>query len=482
MQSQKRILLTGVTGYIGGRLINGLLNRNYSVRCLVRNPEFVSQKYVREVEIRKADLRFSSDWDDAFEGVDTAYYLIHSMGLGEEFVSADRAAALNFANASKKANIRRIVYLGGLGDSKSELSPHLKSRHEVGDILRSSGVQVIELRASIILGSGSLSFELVRALVERLPVMITPRWVGVKAQPISIQDVLQYLLQSIDIPTNESNIFEIGGADIVSYGEIMNAYAAKRGLKRYMISVPVLTPRLSSLWLGLVTPVYARIGRALIESVKHPTVVNDFSAKEYFNVKPQGLNEAISTAISREDQEFGNSYWSDAVSSALRKPTWGGTRIGSRLIDSRSVTIKATKEQAFRPIRLIGGANGWYFANFLWKIRGAIDILFGGVGLRRGRRSQTTLAQGEALDFWRVEKYVSNSLLRLSAEMKVPGRAWLQFEVEQKGDFTEIRQIAEFDSVGLSGLLYWYGIYPLHALVFGGMLKAIAKKALEMKE
>jgi hypothetical protein len=337
---------------------------------------------------------------------------------------------------------------------------------------------VIEFRASIIIGSGSLSFELIRTLVQKLPIMIWPRWVSTPAQPIAIEDVLEYLTAAIEQTGSENRVFEIGGPDRVSYGDVMLEYARQRGLKRWTIPVPFLSPRLSSLWLGLVTPVYARIGRKLVESLRNPTVVrNDEAAKAFPDIAPRGLKDCIARALANEDREIAATRWSDAISSAGRPRRWGGVRFGSRLVDSRAVDVDVSAERAFEPIRRIGGKTGWYFANWLWGIRGFLDLLVGGVGMRRGRRDPETIAVGDTIDFWRVEAYEPNRRLRLSAEMKLPGRAWLEFEVTESASSTTIRQTAVFDPVGLLGLMYWYGIFPLHRLVFSGMLRGIVRAA-----
>jgi hypothetical protein len=335
-------------------------------------------------------------------------------------------------------------------------------------------VEVIELRASIVIGSGSLSFEIIRALVERLPVMICPAWVSIAAQPIGIEDLVSYLVQVLDLPASGRRIIEIGGADRVSYQDIMREYARQRGLRRIMISVPVLTPRLSSLWLGLVTPVYARIGRKLIDSIRNPTVVGDPVALKLFSVRPMGMREMIARAIVNEDREFAATQWSDALSSRGAEPSWGGVRFGNRIVDSREVSVRCSPELAFRPIRRIGGETGWYYGDWLWQVRGFLDLLFGGVGVRRGRRNPEMLQVGDALDFWRVEAFEKNKRLLLAAEMKLPGRAWLEFTVAESGDGSSIRQTAIFDPVGVAGLLYWYALYPVHKLMFGKMLHAIA--------
>ena len=474
------ILLTGATGYVGGRLLKALQAAGSPVRCLVRRPDFLAPRVNADTELVQGDCLDAASLPAACAGVHTAYYLVHSMGSTGDFTEQDRTAAANFGAAAHAAGVQRIIYLGGLGNAGGRLSTHLRSRHETGEALRASGVPVIELRASIILGSGSLSFELIRALVERLPVMLCPRWVRTPAQPIAIEDVLAYLLAAIELPRGQDGIFEIGGADRVSYAGIMNEYARQRGLRRLMIPVPLLTPRLSSLWLGLTTPLYARVGRKLIESVENETTVQDDRALRVFPIRPMGLRQAIERAMLNEDQEYAATRWSDAISSAGLPPSWGGIRFGTRLVDSRAVHLPVSAAVAFAPIRRIGGSTGWYYGNWLWRLRGFIDLLFGGAGMRRGRRHPQELAVGDTVDFWRVAAYEPDRRLRLVAEMKLPGRAWLEFEVEPDADGTTIRQTAVFDPTGLLGLLYWYAIYPLHARVFAGMLRGVAGRATQL--
>jgi uncharacterized protein YbjT (DUF2867 family) len=477
MEAKSHILLTGATGYVGGRLLPGLEAAGHKVRCLARRPEYLEQRVGPSTEVVAGDVLQPASLESAMAGIDVAYYLVHSMGSAGDFEDLDRRAATNFAEAARRAGVRRIIYLGGLGDESADLSPHLRSRQETGAALRASGVPVIELRASIVLGSGSLSFELIRALVERLPVMVCPRWVQIEAQPIAIEDVVAYLVDSIDLPEPGSKVFEIGGADQVSYADIMREYARQRGLRRVLIPVPVLTPYLSSLWLGLTTPVYARVGRKLIEGVRNPTVVTSDEALEAFDLRPMSLREAIARAMRNEDRDFALTRWSDAISSAGDPQSWGGAKFGSRLVDSRVVRTAASPRDAFTPIRQLGGQRGWYYANSLWHLRGFIDLLVGGVGMRRGRRDPEELKVGDALDFWRVEAYEPDRRLRLAAEMKLPGRAWLEYEVQPSNGGSDIRQTAVFDPVGLGGLLYWYGIYPIHRRIFAGMLKAVARRA-----
>lgn len=477
MEHDSLVCLTGGTGYIGGRLLPLLERRGVWLRCLTRRPESLQGRVSDATQVVWADVLDRSSLVAALQGVRTAYYLVHSMGARGDFEENDRTAASNFAAAARQCLVRRIIYLGGLGDSAGELSAHLRSRQEVGEILRSSGAQVIEFRASIVIGSGSLSFELVRSLVERLPVMICPRWVSTPAQPIAVEDVLEYLLAALDLPEGESRIFEIGGPDRVSYGDIMREYARQRGLRRLLIPVPVLTPRLSSLWLGLVTPVYARIGRKLIEGVRNPTLVHDSAALEAFAIRPRGVRDAIGRALVNEDRELAETRWSDALSSGGDPPKWDTRRFGNRIVDSRVIDVDVPADVAFAPIQRIGGRTGWYSANWLWRIRGLIDLLAGGVGMRRGRRHPVHLRVGDALDFWRVEAFEPGRRLRLAAQMRLPGRAWLEFEVSRHQGKSRIRQTAVFDPLGLLGLAYWYAMYPLHQLVFAGMLHGIARAA-----
>lgn len=470
------ILLTGATGYIGGRLLPRLLQKGHRVRCMARHPEVLATQLKSGAEVISGDVILRESLTPAFQGMEVAYYLIHSLGSGADFEEQEFRGAKNFADAAQQAGVKKIIYLGGLGSQDSDLSKHLRSRHQVGEVLRASGIPVIEFRASIILGSGSLSFEMVRALTERLPVMITPKWVRTPAQPIAIEDVLQYLLLALDPELSTSQIFEIGGADMVSYRDIMKEYARQRGLKRLMIKVPVLTPRLSSLWLHLVTPLFARVGRKLVESIRNPTLVKNPAALQVFPIRPMGMRQAIERALKNEDKEFAETHWSDALSSAGSIP-YGGIRLRNRIVDSRSVHLELRPEQAFQPVESIGGTHGWYYANFLWRFRGAIDRLIGGVGLRRGRRDPNHLKVGDALDFWRVEAFDPPKKILLRAEMKLPGRAWLEFETDPTDSGCTLTQTALFDPRGLEGLAYWYLLYPIHRLIFRGMLKAIARRA-----
>jgi uncharacterized protein YbjT (DUF2867 family) len=473
----RRILLTGATGYVGGRLLTKLVDRGVTVRCLARNPANLLPRVPPGVEVVGGDVTDRASLASAFTHIEAAYYLIHAMGDAAGFEARERAGARHFADAARAAGVGRIVYLGGLGDDMSELSPHLRSRHDVGRILRESGVPTIELRASIVIGSGSLSFELVRALTEHLPVMITPRWVSVEAQPIGIQDLLAYLLEALDVPIDRSLVVEIGGADRVSYLGMMEEYARQRGLRRVMLPVPLLTPWLSSLWLGLVTPVYARVGRKLIESIRHPTVVTTDTASRLFSVRPVGAAAAIRAALDNEEREFAETRWSDALSASGLSEIGPGVATGLRLTDRREREVPVPPARSFAVIAGLGGRTGWPPFTWLWRIRGFLDLLVGGVGMRRGRPQGRPLRVGDALDFWRVERYDPGERLRLAAEMKLPGRAWLEFAVTPTPGGSLICQTAVFDPVGLAGLLYWYLLVPVHTVVFRGMLSALARRA-----
>jgi lipocalin/uncharacterized protein YbjT (DUF2867 family)/ligand-binding SRPBCC domain-containing protein len=376
------------------------------------------------------------------------------MGSGQGFAELDRRAATNFGIAAARAGVRRIIYLGGLGAGPDSLSTHLKSRIDTGDALRAAGVPVVEFRASIVVGAGSLSFEMIRALVERLPVMICPRWVDTRTQPIAIDDVLAYLRAALDLSDSHGGVFEIGGSEVVSYGDMMREYARLRRLRRFFISVPVLTPRLSGLWLGLVTPAQARVGRALVEGLRNSTVVRSPVARETFHHPPMPLREAFMRAI---DENAAGQYKTD----------------------TRAVVVDAPPAHAFAPIRRIGGATGWYFAGPLWRLRAALDQCLGGAGMPRLRRDPDECVVGDAIDGWHVEAYEPGRLLRLSAGLKLPGRGWLEFRVEPLDDGARslIRQTASFDPRGVAGRLYWYAVLPLHALIFRGLLRRIAEQA-----
>ena len=470
-------MLTGATGYVGGRLLRSFEEAGHQVQCLARRPEALQGRTRTATRVVAGDIANAAALAEAMRGADAAYYLVHSMGGDAGFAEADRAAAQTFGNAAREAKVGRIVYLGGLGHGPG-LSAHLESRQEVGRYLRASGVPTLELRASIVIGSGSLSFEMIRALSERLPLMTVPKWTLVPAQPIAIEDLLAYLVEALTVPLPDSRIVEIGGTDRVSYLGIMEEYQRQAGLKRWMIPVPVLTPTLSSYWLSLVTPLYARVGRKLIDSLRNETVVTDDAAERLFpGIRPRGIAEAIARARAKEAREFAETRWSDPLSSLRSPRAWGGVRFGSRLVDSRVIRSRGTPSAAFASVERIGGATGWYYGTFLWRIRGWLDLLAGGPGLRRGRRDPVHLLPGDTVDFWRVEAIEPGRSLRLAAEMRLPGRTWLQFEVTPDGDGTVVRQTVIYEPVGLLGLTYWYAMYPVHGLVFAGMLRGIVRDA-----
>jgi uncharacterized protein YbjT (DUF2867 family) len=475
------ILLTGASGYIGGRLLRVLEEKGGRVRCIARRPEYLKSRVGPGTEVVPGDLLDPPSLERALEGVHTAYYLVHSMASSGNFEEKDRLAAGNFASAARSAGVSRIIYMGGLAHGE-DLSPHLASRLEVGRILRESGVATVEFRASVIIGSGSLSFELVRGLVERLPVMLTPRWVRTLAQPIAVEDVIAYLSSALELPAGGSKVFEIGGADRVSYSEIMEEYARQRGLHRLFIKIPFLTPHLSSFWLALITPLYARVGRQLLEGVRNDSTVYDPRALEVFPIRPRGIAEAVSRALANEDEEFAHTHWADSLADRSLEHHWGGVTFRRRKLDAYSVMIHADPEEIFPHIQCVGGKRGWYSHGYLWWLRGLVDQLLGGVGVRRGRRDPACVLPGDRLDFWRVEQVEEPRLLRMFAEMRMPGRAWLQVEVDPMNGCSRITLSAIYDPVGLLGEIYWYAIYPFHKLVFNGMLKEMKRTVINSRE
>jgi uncharacterized protein YbjT (DUF2867 family) len=417
----------------------------------------------------------------AMDGAMAAYYLVHSLGAGADFSERDVQAARNFGTAAKAAGVGRIIYLGGLGDPAADLSTHLRSRQQTGDCLRECGLSITEFRAGVIVGSGSLSFEMIRYLTERVPVMICPRWVYTRIQPIAVRNVLDYLVESLRIPESRGQIIEIGGADIITYGEMLTFYADVRGLRRWLVPVPVLTPKLSSYWVHFVTPIPATIARPLIAGLRNEIIVRDDLAHQLFPaIQPLDYRTAVKLALEKLDAHAVETAWSDALSTSQRqvRPATLTTHEGM-IIEQRQMAVDASEDAIFRTFTGIGGARGWLCMNWAWRIRGAIDRLCGGVGMRRGRRDADDIRVGEALDFWRVEAIEPGRLMRLRAEMKVPGKAWLQFEVSvPDGDSQPLlTQTAFFAPKGLSGLAYWYLLYPLHGLIFGGMIRQLAARA-----
>jgi uncharacterized protein YbjT (DUF2867 family) len=411
------------------------------------------------------------------QNVDYAYYFIHSMSDTANFSKRDVSAA---ENAAKDAGVQRIIYLGGLGNPDANLSTHLRSRQETGEVLRESGVPVTEFRAAIIVGSGSASFEMIRYLTERIPIMITPRWVSSKVQPISIRNVLDYLVKTLEVPESEGKIVEVGGDDVLTYGEMMLGYAQVRGLKRYLMPVPVLTPRLSSYWVHWVTPLHANIAKPLIDGLRNEVIVRDNCAKRLFpDINLIDFHSAVERALAKLNANGIESTWSDSLATSNGDiPPVQLSNIEGMILERREREIQESVDSVFSTLSSIGGKNGWMFAGFLWQIRGWLDRLVGGVGLRRGRRHPKEIRVGDALDFWRVEAIEPEQLLRLRAEMKTPGEAWLQFETHAGRDgSTKLIQTAYFAPHGLLGHIYWYALYPIHKILFSGLIDAIAKRS-----
>lgn len=476
------MLVTGATGYIGGRLVPRLLSMGYRVRCLVRDPSRLEGRpWHDEVEIVAGDVLQPESLGPAMQRVEIAYYLIHSLGSGADFNARDLKAARTFSDAARSARVSRIIYLGGLAEASPELSEHLRSRQHTGDVLREGGVPVTEFRAGVIVGSGSLSFEMIRYLTERLPVMICPRWVYTRTQPIGIREVLEYLTAAQAVPASTGRIIEIGGADVVTYGDMMMIYAEVRELKRSLVPVPVLTPRLSSLWVNLVTPIPSRIARPLVEGLRNENIVRDHSADELFpEIRPAGYRTSVKRALDRLQASKVETTWSDALSTSQRDvPPVILTNHEGMIIERRQRVIAASPADGFNAFIGLGGKRGWLYMDWAWKLRGFADRMVGGVGMRRGRRSSDDLRVGDAVDFWRVEAVERGRLLRLRAEMKVPGKAWLQFEVTPREDgSTLLSQSAFFAPRGLAGWLYWYALYPIHRIIFSGLIDGIVERII----
>ena len=479
------ILVTGATGYIGGRLVARLLATGYRVRCLVRDPaRLQGRPWQSAIEIVAGDVLQPESLDLAMQGVFAAYYLVHSLAGGADFHQRDLIAAHNFGVAARAAGIERIIFLGGLAEAAPGLSEHLRSRQQTGDSLRSTGVPVTEFRAGVIVGSGSLSFEMIRYLTERVPVMICPSWVYTRTQPIGIREVLEYLATALAVPESSGRIIEIGGAEVVTYGEMMTIYAEVRGLKRWMVPVPVLTPRLSSYWVNLVTPIPAAIARPLIEGLRNESIVHDPSAQQLFpHIQPAGYRTTVEQALAQLEASNIETAWSDALSTSQSDvPPVTLTTHEGMILEHRQCVVLASPADVYKIFIGLGGKRGWFYMNWAWEIRGFMDQMMGGVGLRRGRRDPDELRVGDALDFWRVEVVEPGRLLRLRAEMKVPGKAWLQLQVTPREEGQALlSQTAFFAPKGLMGWLYWYALYPLHGLIFSGLIDQIARRAVTLK-
>ncbi|MDZ7780706.1 MAG: SDR family oxidoreductase [Gemmatimonadota bacterium] len=475
------ILVTGATGYIGGRLVPKLLAAGHQVRCLVRSEAKLRGRDWSDhpsLEILEGDAADPASLDRALEGQEVAYYLIHSMVVaGGEYADRDRILAENFAQAAERQGTARILYLGGLGETGDGLSEHLASRREVEEALASTNVPVTVLRAAMIIGSGSASFEILRYLVERLPVMVTPRWVHTECQPIAVRNVLHFLIASLDTPETTGRTLDIGGPEVLRYVEIMRIMARARGLTpRVIVPVPVLTPRLSSLWIHLVTPLSSHIARPLAEGLRNRVVCQDDEAVRLMPQRLLTVRESIDAALGQLARQKVETAWSDA-GVMPGDPDWAG---GTTFTDHRTIDVDAPPDQIFAAICRVGGGHGYYAAAWLWRIRGAVDRLIGGPGLRRGRRDPERLSVGDALDFWRVQEVSPGRALRLRAEMKVPGEAELAFIIhppEANHPLTRVEQTARFKPKGLLGLAYWFMVAPMHSIVFQGMLEGIRRRA-----
>lgn len=480
--------VTGATGYIGGRLIPELLEAGWQVRALARRPERLRDRpWHSRVTTAEADVSDLDSIREALQGADVAYYLVHSLSADTSFAARDRLAALTFARAAREAGVGRIVYLGGMYPPDAEpgsLSIHLESRREVGEILLASGVPTAAIQAAVILGSGSASFEMMRYLTERLPAMVAPRWVNVRIQPIAVRDVLRLLVGAASLPTEVNRAFDVGGPDVLTYREMMQRYAAVAGLpRRVIVPVPVLTPALSSLWVGLVTPVPSGIARPLVGSLIHEVVAQENDIAEYVPDPPGGrigFDAAVRLALQRTAKGAVETSWSSAA--GMRAPSdplpsdpdWAG---GTVRTDERTTRVAATPERVFDAVTLLGGSSGWYSWPLAWRVRGLLDRLVGGPGLRRGRRDAALLRLDDAVDFWRVEALEPGRLLRLRAEMRLPGQAWLEFRVEPHGPGSLLHQRAVYLPHGLAGQLYWASVAPFHGVIFGQLLSGIAGAA-----
>lgn len=479
-------LVSGASGYIGGRLVPELLRAGFRVRAMARDPERLrGRAWFDDVEVVDADAQDPDALAVAMQGVDVAYYLIHSLGTGPTFEQRDRRTARTFGVAARDAGVGRMVYLGGMHPDSGELSAHLASRREVGEILLASSVPTVVLQAAVIIGSGSASFEMMRYLTERLPAMVAPRWLDNRIQPIAVRDVLRYLVGAADIPSQVCRTFDIGGPDVLTYRQMMQRYAAVSQLPARIIrTVPVLTPKLASYWVGLVTPVPGGLARPLVESLTHEVVAKEDDIKTYVPDPPEGLlgfDRAVEIALQRVREFQVATSWSSATpphapSDPLPEdPDWAG---GSLYVDERESVVAAGRDRLWSVIEGIGGAHGWYSWKLGWVARGVLDTVFGGPGLRRGRRHPDELRVGDALDWWRVEKLEEGHLLRLRAEMRLPGLAWLELIADDdESGRTVFRQRAIYHPHGLLGQLYWWGVYPFHGVVFGGMQRNIARAA-----
>ncbi len=477
----KNILVTGGTGYVGGRLVPRLLEKGYRVHCLVRDPSRIEGRGWDNVIVFNGDVLKYEEILPAFKDIDVAYYLIHSMAEGKGFSERDLKAAENFGRAAREQGVKRIIYLSGLGVDGDKLSAHLKSRQATGNKLRECGIPVTEFRASQIIGSGSVSFEMIRYLTERMPIIPCPKWVKTRSQPIAIRDVLRYLVDCLMVPDSAGCIIEIGGSDILGYDKIMLTFARLRGLKRRVVVIPFLTPRICAYFLNLLTPIPANIGRPLVDGLRNEVIVRDAAVRHMFNFIPLKFEQAVQLAVERNAEDKVETIWSGAISSLGENEQQFVKlkNVEGMVMEKRQIAVAASAGNAYRAVVSLGGHNGWLYANPLWWLRGWLDGILGGVG-HRGRRCYLELRVGDPVDFWRVEEYKEykeNRLLRLRSEMKMPGKGWLQFEISPL-EYARvlITQTAFYEPKGLLGHLYWYALYPAHKVIFSGMIKALAQQ------
>jgi len=484
MSGIRLILVTGATGYVGGHLVPRLLKEGYCVRVLVRDTgKAFESPWGSDVEVAQGDVLEPSTLNPVLSGVDAAYYLVHSITQGPDFVQRDILAGQNFSEAAKKAGVERVIYLGGLGDPNAELSEHLRSRQETGDALRRSGVNVTEFRAAIIVGPGSISFEMIRYLTERVPIMICPRWVRTRVQPIAIDDVVEYLVASLQNVSSADQTIEIGGANVLTYGQMVKDYARVRGLRRWLLHVPVLTPRLSSYWVHWVTPVHAAFARPLIEGLRSEVVVRNSKASELFpQIKPTDYKSAVRRALSQLHPDAFENFVAQSVSTGEAKdPATFKTIHNGMIVEIKQCLVHSRAAAVYRAVTELGGPNNWP-CHWAWRLRAFLDRLLGGVGMRRGRPDPDTIKVGDSLDYFRVVEIRPGRMIRLKVDLKLPGEGWLQFEALPLGeDRTRLLQTVFFAPKGLLGLLYWYLLYPLHVVIFGKMIKEIAGRSEQIE-
>jgi uncharacterized protein YbjT (DUF2867 family) len=483
--SEARIpLVTGATGYIGGRLIQRLVETGHRARALVRDPaRLTGRPWAGAVDAVTGDVLRYDTLQNALHGTSVAYYLVHSMQSGRGFRERDIQGAINFARAASEAGVERIVYLGGLAPPHGHLSAHMGSRLEVGMALRAYGTPVTEFRAGIVVGSGSISFEMIRYLTERMPIMICPIWTHSPIQPICIRNVVDYLVSALELPAEAPPIIEIGGPEVLTYAKMLRGYARVRGLQRWIIPLPVFSPAVCAFVVNMITPVPSGVARPLIESMRHEVVVHDEIACQLFpEVRLIGYERSLELALGHLEAQDVKTRWSDALASTVHqaKPT-AFTMHEGMIVERRTAEVTAPPEPVFHAFTGLGGSRGWLYADWTWQLRGLLDRLVGGVGLSRGRRDPDHLRQGDVLDFWRVERVEEGRMLMLRLEARNPGRMWLSFEVEPTTiDRSRLTQVIYFAPKGLVGLIYWYSLYPLHKRIFSGLVRALARRAVSL--